>query len=814
MNSNNNDDGDDNSSSSGSLGFSALDFTDVDFGDDDDNNDNVVEEEMAEEKEKKDGVNTNELKMKSDNGSINENVESDTEKDDASSLDDEGEEDEDDNDDEDTDKIQKKAAPPRLQFDDGSRIMTQTVSLSSNSQNSSTNTKQQCVQLSTATLFSRGNDTSVKDYYEIDRLCDEVISRLDLVSKKKDKGDADDDVFLCRVALQFPDELLKDAPEVTWLIEEGIINSYTAASSNDDDNDETPEFSSPPPPLVFVLGDTTYGSCCPDEVAALHLNANILIHFGHACLSHAEKLPVLYSFGLSHWKDLEYCAAQVLKECRHSCHEKEEEEENILLLYQVKYYHAMQALAEELRKKSSPPHYAGLSLHVEIGKIPPCTAVKNVLPSMQASCCNNNNSTTTSCSEQSKCGEEATSKSVSCCASNSTAVPVSKETNTDTCSSSSSSPSCCGVKSTSATLNSSSSPSKPASSSTSISPTPITLGGLELPKHITKQSLSTYKLLYIGDPTCKQFLHIILQCGVTTTADSSSNTSCNNEKMSAASCWSYNPNEELNGNTKNKDDENTTMAKPATLETKITSKLYSTQLLKRRYYLTQKAKLASIYGILVGTLSKTHFRDVVHQIKSKIRQHQKTSYTFVVGKINVNKLANFAEVDCFVLVSCNEQSILENEREFHVPIITPLELDVALGYREWDGFYSYEFDDLKSIVENKDECEEEELQKRRKPSNQNGEGGTALDNDGDNDDVPFFSMISGKYESSTAKVSSKDDLNLNVLPGKGQVIQYQSEGAEFLKRREYKGLEANIGQDEAKAAVKGKVGIASNYGQR
>eukprot|EP00957_Ditylum_brightwellii_P147932 11264145-Ditylum_brightwellii.AAC.1 len=115
--------------------------------------------------------------------------------------------------------------------------------------------------------------------------------------------------------------------------------------------------------------------------------------------------------------------------------------------------------------------------------------------------------------------------------------------------------------------------------------------------------------------------------------------------------------------------------------------------------------------------------------------------------------------------------------------------------------FIYEFDDLKSIVENKDECEEEELQKRRKPSNQNGEGGTALDND-------------GKYESSTAKVSSKDDLNLNVLPGKGQVIQYQSEGAEFLKRREYKGLEANIGQDEAKAAVKGKVGIASNYGQR
>ena len=45
------------------------------------------------------------------------------------------------------------------------------------------------------------------------------------------------------------------------------------------------------------------------------------------------------------------------------------------------------------------------------------------------------------------------------------------------------------------------------------------------------------------------------------------------------------------------------------------------------------------------------------------------------------------------------------------------------------------------------------------------------------------------------------------------MIEYSSEAAEFLKKREYQGLEANVGQTEAKAAVLGQVGIASDYGE-
>ena len=37
-------------------------------------------------------------------------------------------------------------------------------------------------------------------------------------------------------------------------------------------------------------------SCCVDEVAAEHVSADCVVHFGHACLSPTSRLPVHYVF--------------------------------------------------------------------------------------------------------------------------------------------------------------------------------------------------------------------------------------------------------------------------------------------------------------------------------------------------------------------------------------------------------------------------------------------------------------------------------------------------------------------------------------
>jgi len=70
-------------------------------------------------------------------------------------------------------------------------------------------------------------------------------------------------------------------------------------------------------------------------------------------------------------------------------------------------------------------------------------------------------------------------------------------------------------------------------------------------------------------------------------------------------------------------------------------------------------------------------------------------YTFVVGKLNPAKLANFPEIDCYVIVACPENSLQLDVKEFYRPVITPFELEVALNTaRTWTGNYITDFRQL------------------------------------------------------------------------------------------------------------------------
>ena len=73
-------------------------------------------------------------------------------------------------------------------------------------------------------------DKDIEKSFEIQRCVDWI----------KDKG-------LEKVALQFPDSLLQHSPDVVSMIETQIGNR------------------------VYVLGDTSYGECCADEVASEHI---------------------------------------------------------------------------------------------------------------------------------------------------------------------------------------------------------------------------------------------------------------------------------------------------------------------------------------------------------------------------------------------------------------------------------------------------------------------------------------------------------------------------------------------------------------
>ena len=116
-----------------------------------------------------------------------------------------------------------------------------------------------------------------------------------------------------RIALQFPDDMLPDAPRVFQLLSRGL-NSEEVAQANGTHAGQTngtaeekdiiqsvSQLSVEEPtekwsPRLYILGDTSYGTCCVDEVAAEHVDADVVVHYGRSCLSPSARLPVIYVF--------------------------------------------------------------------------------------------------------------------------------------------------------------------------------------------------------------------------------------------------------------------------------------------------------------------------------------------------------------------------------------------------------------------------------------------------------------------------------------------------------------------------------------
>lgn len=87
-----------------------------------------------------------------------------------------------------------------------------------------------------------------------------------------------------RVALQFPDALLREAPEVVWTLQARVHKLEAEQRRGGSGASENAK-----EPLIFITGDTSYGSCCVDEVSAQHLKADAIVHYGTSDLAPFEE---------------------------------------------------------------------------------------------------------------------------------------------------------------------------------------------------------------------------------------------------------------------------------------------------------------------------------------------------------------------------------------------------------------------------------------------------------------------------------------------------------------------------------------------
>ncbi|NXW55826.1 DPH2 synthase, partial [Eurystomus gularis] len=422
-----------------------------------------------------------------------------------------------------------------------------------------------------------------------------------------------------KVALQFPDELLADAAAVAARME-----AATGAE-------------------MYVLGDTTYGSCCVDEVAAEHVGAEAVLHYGPACLSPCRKLPVLHIFGKQPL-DIGRCA-EAFRELY------PDRQSRVVVLSDVVYAHAMGELEQQLH-----PEYPNIIFSRVV------------------------------------CGELS--------------VPA--------------------------------------------PPGEVRQFGRQFPLE-APGGLQDCAMFYVGAEglALTSFMLTWNRCPFSSFDPT---TGCGRRET-------FNVNRAL----------------------------------MRRLYLVERARDAHVVGILVGTLGVAGYLVVLQHLRELLRRAGKRSYTLAVGKPNPAKLANFLEVDIFVLVACTQNSLLDSS-DFYRPVVTPYELELACNpAREWTGNYLTDFRDLLPGA-----CAHVELP----PDVLAAEV------------VPDISLITGEMRPihlCDPPIPQLPSSTVLACKDQTQALAEISPAASFLESRSWRGLEQQLGQTPVTKAVQGRRGIAIAY---
>ena len=271
--------------------------------------------------------------------------------------------------------------------------------------------------------------------------------------------------------------------------------------------------------------------------------------------------------------------------------------------------------------------------------------------------------------------------------------------------------------------------------------------------------------------------------------------------------------------------------------------------LSRRYALLTSVSTVPIFGILINTLSVRHYIHIVEHVKSQILAAGKKSYTFVVGKINAAKVANFSEIGAWVVIGCWESSLVES-KEFWKPVLTPFELELALkrdNERVWTGDWRSNFQEILDAAEISRTGQEMNDSGSEAGQEENVEPGSInlakivedqdTEIDSEESAPPEFDLRTGRYVShsrpmqpsltATNRVNLKDDQSKNanntlIKRAKGDLAVVGGEaspGAEFLRsKRTWNGLGSDFEialehSDQSGGAVveEGKGGIARGY---
>jgi diphthamide biosynthesis protein 2 len=503
-----------------------------------------------------------------------------------------------------------------------------------------------------------------------------------------------------KVALQFEDYMLPHAVRVYESLQRELDKFDFQSLSNDEDGLGKSKFenksleseitdlsisqTSPSASRrvrLFILADTSYGACCVDEIAAEHVGAEVVAHYGRACLSPTARLPVIYVFTT---RQLD---SQKLVETFEKTYT--DKNQKIILMSDVPYSSQQNAIYDELIAKGY-------------------TSIYN----------------------------------------------------------------------------------------TSIIHDPSSL----IPNRSTPSNIKSYAIFHVGQPPTALLLTLASRI---------------------SSIHIYDPAHPPSSNS-------------------LAPHTTSHATLRRRYALVASLSTCSTFGILINTLSVANYQHVASHIAAQIRKAGKKSYTFVVGKVNAAKVANFAEIGGWVVVGCWESSLVESG-EFFRPMVTPFELEIALRGegRVWRGDWRGDFDGVLKISESDDATPGNSDQKNEVEDGleqQHVESQTQDWDEEEESEPPEFDLRTGRYVSHSRPMASglrsaqsrdqpsrvatdtSQAAGTLIRREKGELAQIGgvvSPGAEYLReKRTWQGLGSDFETDftgKGSLVEEGRSGIARGY---
>ena len=671
----------------------------------------------------------------------------------------------------------------------------------------------------------RGDDASLLSFYDVEATSEALATKF-----------ADDALGRPgRVALQLPDDLLHDAPRVVKALVGGIArhNARLAAERS---------VAACPAARLFILGDTSYGERCVDEIAAEHCRADVIVHYGGSILVPTSRIPVVYVFGRAELDVAAFAAAFGVRFGGAA------ERRDVVLCAASRYLHALPAIADALALP--------LRARCCIAPTPSCGVVNAPLQRPAMTQCGRPlppaflpDAPAAALASAATC---ASSSAMEGAAEGGSAVAVAVAAAAP--------PPVLAAAPAAVAAATAAAPAPAAAAPAPMSAAPATTAAVAPAAPSPDAGGDVFAMLggdastdsdeagpsigggfggdIFGDDCStesdeegpstggRSSVPVVAPAAAAGAAAEDAEREERNAATSAAAAaaaataaaavedicfvgrasdlqlvqlalehpahriFIYNP----------ESTDSSDSCSPTTIEP---HSAVGNKLLMRRFYVVEKLKSANVIGVVMGTLGMAKYASAMRRALKLIAEAGKKSYTLVVGKVNVPKLCNFLEVDAFVLIADGETALAlsgaafgskaEAEAEavasgntstaaldFDKPIATLFELEVALNpERSWDGSYIADF---RHIVAS-------------------DESGATI---GDDDEA----SAGGAPPSSRPKA---EDGTLVAFGSREVGTAFYSPAATFLAEREWQGIEADLGGSTASVVTQGLVGIASTY---